>query len=289
MIIITGLCLSASIFITPPVFSQSAREIIQRVNNRNDGSSQISRIQLSTCRYTLKNRKLRCAESPRIKVMESVRKDYGRNERDSKSVIIILEPAGEKGIGFLQYDYDEPGKDSDQWMYFSAMGKVKRIVSGSDDKPKTGSFFGTEISYEDMEAKKLDDFTYKKLKEEVYRKRSCWVIESKPTSNYFRKTNYSKSIRWIDKRTYISLKSILFNRQGRRIKRITNSHLEHINGIWVMKRMLVNNLETRRLTVFKLLKTALNLKINDEFLTRRTLVDFAFRERNLKKMRTHIQ
>ncbi len=128
------------LFLTPVVYCQSAREIMQKVNERNDGFSHVSKIQLSTCRYAVKNRKLSCIEKPRIKVMESIRKDFGKNEEDTKSVIIIMEPAGEKGIGFLQYDYDDPGKETDQWMYFSALGKVKRIISGNEDEPKSGSF-----------------------------------------------------------------------------------------------------------------------------------------------------
>ena len=51
---------------------------------------------------------------------------------------------------FLQYDYENTDKESDQWMYLSALGKVKRIVSGNDDEPKKGSFFGSEFGYEDF-------------------------------------------------------------------------------------------------------------------------------------------
>jgi outer membrane lipoprotein-sorting protein len=279
-----------SIFIfNPVVFSQTAREIMQVVNDRDDGFSQVSRIQLSTCRYRMKNRKIKCAENPRIKVMESVRKDFGKDGKDTRSVIIILEPAGEKGIGFLQFDYDDPLKETDQWMYFSVLGKVKRIISGDADEPNTGSFFGTEISYEDMEARQLDDYTYRIIEAESYQKRPCWVIESIPTPSHAAKSNYSKTISWIDKERNLSLKSILYNRQGRRVKRITNSRLEKLNGVWVMGQMLVNNLETKRLTVFKLNSTILNIGIDDRFLSKRTLTDRVFRQKNLKKYRSTLK
>ncbi len=266
-------------------FAQPPREIMKKVNERKDGTTQFSKIELSTCRYTVANRKIKCIEKSRVKIMESVRKDFGPAEQDSKSVITILEPAGERGIGFLQFDWDDPDRETDQWMYFSALGKVKRIISGNEDEPKTGSFFGTEITYEDIEARHLDDYTYKLIGREVYQERDCWVIQSTPTPERLKKSNYSKSINWIDKERYLTLKSILFNQQGRRLKRITNSEIKKINEIWVMRNMLVNNLETKRLTTFRLLSTAFDFKVDDQFFTQRTLTDSVFREQNLKQYR----
>ncbi|MBU2515871.1 outer membrane lipoprotein-sorting protein [bacterium] len=265
-----------------PLQAETPEEIMQKVYDRDNGSTQVSMIKLSTCRYTINDNKMGCVETPRIKVMESVRKDFGKNLKDSKSVIIILEPASERGIGFLQFDWDDPDKETDQWMYFSALGKVKRIISGNEDEPKTGSFFGTEITYEDLEARHIEDYAYKLLGEETYQNRPCWVVESIPTLKRAKTSNYSKSINWIDQERYLSLKSILYNRQGRRVKRITNSSIEKINGIWVMREMLVNNIETKRLTTFKLESTAYNLEVEDQFLTQRTLTDSVFREQNLE-------
>lgn len=278
------------LFLTPNLaWGMFAREIMQKVNDRDDGSTQVSEIQLATCRYTVKNKRIACIENPRIKVMESVRKDFGVREEDSKSVIIIREPISEKGIGFLQYDYDDPDKDTDQWMYFSALGKVKRIISGNEDEPKTGSFFGTEISYEDLEARHIDDYTYKLVMEEACLKSQCWVIESIPKPHRAKKSSYSKSVNWIDKKTFISIKSVLYNRQGRKTKLIVNTELQKISGIWIMKQMLVNNLETKRITMFKLKSTAINLNIDDRFLTQRTLTDQVFREQNLNAYRRSLK
>ena len=277
------------LLLTPILLADTATEIMHQVYNRDDGFAQVSKIKLSTCRYGKKGNRIACIESPRIKLMESVRKDYGARGENSKSVIIILEPISERGIGFLQFDWDEPNRDADQWMYFSALGKVKRIISGNDDEPKTGSFFGTEIMYEDLEARHVAEYKYKMLGEETYRNRDCWVIESLPVPAKARKSNYSKSINWIDKKRNLSLKSLLYNRQGRLIKRITNQQLEQINGIWVMRQMLVNNLETKRITTFKLDSTAFNIQIADAFLSQRTLTDSVFREQNLKRYLSQIK
>lgn len=197
--------------------ANEARDLVEKVLNRNDGTTEIGRVRLTTCAVTKKNKKIVCKSSPRIKIMDMVRKDYGPREKDHKTVTILLEPASEKGIGFLQYDYEEKGKDTDQWLYFSSLGKVKRIVSGNDDEPKTGSFFGSELSYEDMEKRHIEDYTYALLGKEDYAGRQCAVVESKPTKSRAKKSNYSKSVDWIDLERNMILKSILYNRQGKKV------------------------------------------------------------------------
>ncbi|THB74099.1 MAG: outer membrane lipoprotein-sorting protein [Desulfobacteraceae bacterium] len=265
-----------------PVWCDDARSIMQQVLDRNDGTTEISRVRLSSCTMAKSGGKLKCTETPRVKVMDMVRKDYGPREKDHKTVTIILEPAGEKGIGFLQYDYEQKGKDTDQWLYLSALGKVKRIVSGNEDEPKTGSFFGTEFSYEDMESIHLEDYTYKILGSEVYQNSDCWVVESIPVMSRARKSNYSKVMDWVDKKRFIVLKSVLFNRQGKKFKKIYYRKIDTIDDILVPRQIIVFNIQTRRRTVLSYENIRLNRPVQDDFLTQRTLTDGAFREMNLK-------
>jgi len=267
--------------------ADDAKDIMQQVLDRDDGTTEISRLKLTTAKFVKQGNKLVNSEKPRVKLMDTVRKDYGPKEKDHKTVSIIIEPSSEKGIGFLQYDYDIKDKDTDQWIYLSAMGKVKRIVSGNDHEPKTGSFFGSEISYEDLEQKFIDDYTYTLLKKDTYRGRDCWIVESVPTKKQAKKSNYSKSVNYVDQETFIILKSILYNRSGKKVKQVYQGKIETIDSIHVPRQMIVINLETRRRTVMSIEKITINKPVDDDFLTKRTLTDGAFRERNLKKYQTH--
>jgi hypothetical protein len=267
--------------------ANEARQIIQEVLDRDDGATEVARITLSTCSVIKKNKKIICKSSPRVKVMDMIRKDYGPRGKDHKTVTILLEPAGEKGIGFLQYDYDKKGKETDQWLYLSALGKVKRIVSGNENEPKTGSFFGSELSYEDMEKRHIDEYTYTILGKETYAERMCTVIESVPVPERAQKSNYSKSLSWVDESRNIILKTILYNRQGKKTKRIYYGDIKPVDSILVPHTIVIFNLETLRRTYFIYDKIALNLVVKDEFLTQRTLTDGAFRGMNLKKYQTH--
>ncbi len=267
--------------------ADDARQIIQEVLDRDDGTTEVARVSLSTCAVVKKNKKIICKSSPRVKIMDMIRKDYGPNEKDHKTVTILLKPAGEKGIGFLQYDYEEKGKETDQWLYLSSLGKVKRIVSGNENEPKTGSFFGSELSYEDMEKRHLDDYTYRILGKETYSKRECTVIESVPVQSRAKKSNYSKSLNWVDQSRRIILKSILYNRQGKKAKRIYYRNIIPVDNILVPHTIVIFNIETHRRTYFTYDKIALNVDVKDEFLSQRTLTDGAFRGMNLKKYQTH--
>lgn len=275
-----------------PVFAQdtlSAKAVMQKVLDRNDGTTEVSRVRLSTCSVKRKGKAIICQSTPRVKVMDLIRKDYGPREKDHKSVTLILKPAGEKGIGFLQYDYEQKGKETDQWLYLSAMGKVKRIVSGNADEPKTGSFFGSEFSYEDLEKRHLDDYTYTILGEETYQGRPCYVIQALPTPDRARKSNYSKSLEWVDTERDLVLKSILFDRRGNKVKKMYFRQIRTIDSILVPMEIIVLNLDTRRRTIMAYEKVALNMDVADPFLTKRTLIDGVFRESHLKQYQHHLK
>ncbi len=273
------------------VIGQSARDIMLKVDKvaKESSSSSIQKMKLSTCKYGKKKKKIVCVEKPRIKLIESIQKDMGPAGKDTNSVSIILEPIGEKGIGMLSYDYDAVDKDADTWLYLSALGKVKRMISSSEDSDESGSFFGTEFSVEDMESAKIDDYKYRIIKNTTYKKRPVWIVESVPTPKRMRKTRYAKTVTWVDRQRYIVLKVHLYNRHGKPHKRLSMRDIKLIDDVWVARKMSMTNLISRRVTHMKLYSIAFNIDVPDEFLTQRTLTDFAFRERELKKLRRHIK
>jgi hypothetical protein len=185
------------VFISPQVIAKtnlSALEIMQRVDeeSRKSTDSAFTRMKLTTCKYGKKDGKVKCAEKARIKLVESAQINTGDDGKDTKSVSIILEPASEKGIGMLSYSYDESDRDNETWLYLSALGKVKRIsVRNSDDEEtESASIFGTEMTTEDQETGKLDDYTYELLEQGKFRGREVAVIESTPKAHRLSKCSY---------------------------------------------------------------------------------------------------
>ncbi len=288
MVIFLSVC---CLITSTPVSAKDVLEIINKVDSvsRESFSSQITKIKLSTCRYEVNQGSMSCVDNPRVSVLEMVQKHYGNKNRDTRSISIVLEPVGDKGIGMLSYEYFDPGKDNDAWLYLSTIGKVKRLISSSEDSDGSGSFFGSEFSVEDMTLRKVKDYTYKLLREDTYNKRQVWVVESVPTSARARKSAYGKIESFIDKERYIVLKENMFDHNGKLFKQQTRRDIELISNVWVVKTTTMNNLSSRRVTDLKLITVGYNMEVTDDFLTQRSLTDFAFREKNLTKYRTFMK
>ncbi len=286
-LVIIGFCLTVII----PLQAQTAREIMEKVDqiSRSTNNSSFTVMKLSTCKFGVSNRKIKCLEKPRVKKLESVQLNTGKDEMDSKAISIILEPAGERGIGMLSYTYDEVGKDSESWIYLSALGKVKRMASGADDDAEPTSLFGSEFTTEDMETGKLKEYTYKILKESKIGKRPVWIIESTPTPARLKKTRYSKTTVWIDKERYLALKVQTYDKRGKAYKKLSFFKVQQIKNRWMARSIIIMNIQTKRLTKMSLDKIALDVSVKENFFSQRSLTDFAFREHNLSNLRKQME
>jgi len=273
------------------ISANQAKDIMDKVDvqQRAVADSTLTLNHLSSCPYVKQNKKISCAESPRIKLMESVTRQLGERKKDSQSISIILEPARETGIGMLTYSYDDDVKNTESWLYLSALGKVKRMASGSGEDQEPVALFGSEFTTEDMESGKTDEYDYKILKEGGYAGRQVWVIEAIPKPVRLKKTHYSKLLFWIDKERLAALKVQTYDRHAKLSKRIMFKGFEKINGLWLARDITVYNLKISRLSRMKTLKIAMGVEVETGFLTQRSLNDFAFREETLTSLRQYFK
>ena len=267
----------------------NAREIMEKQDEerRKSTDSAFTRMKLTTCKYGISGGKVKCAEKARIKLVESAQINTGENNKDTKSIAIILQPSSEKGIGMLSYSYDDSDRDNETWLYLSALGKVKRIsVRNSDDEEtESASIFGTEMTTEDQETGKLDDYTYEILDQGKFRGREVVVIESTPKPHRLSKSSYGKTQSWIDTERFITLKVRMFDKYNNPIKKLEVGKVEKINDIWMGRSLTFFNTVSNRLTNMKLEAINFDMDIKEDFLTQRALTDQAFREKFLKDLR----
>jgi len=267
----------------------NAREIMEKQDKerRKSTDSAFTRMKLTTCKYGISGGKVKCAEKARIKLVESAQINTGENNKDTKSIAIILQPSSEKGIGMLSYSYDDSDRDNETWLYLSALGKVKRIsVRNSDDEEtESASIFGTEMTTEDQETGKLDDYTYEILDQGKFRGREVVVIESTPKPHRLSKSSYGKTRSWIDIERFITLKVQMFDKYNNPIKKLEVGKVEKINDVWMGRSLTFFNTVSSRLTNMKLEAINFDMDIKEDFLTQRALTDQAFREKFLKDLR----
>jgi hypothetical protein len=264
--------------------NSAARKLVEQVLDRYIGNTEVARMSLVTCAYRDKGDSIACSSAPRRKTVQSISKMYGEKLKDSRGLMLILEPVAEYGIGILQYDYVESGADSDQWMYLPELDQVKRIAS-SNDAPKKGSLFGSEFSLEDMERQKLNEYSYKILGKETINGVELVKVEHVPTANRAKKSNYSKRIQWIDESRLLVIKEEYYELSGELQKVKLSSDLVESDSIWTAKKVMMRNLKTRRVSMLLYADVTYNLPVQDEALTPRILSDAVFRENFIKSLR----
>jgi hypothetical protein len=277
-------CLSAPAMAS----TMSAADVMKSVDSvsRKSFSSAVVKTQLSTCKYRLQDSAIACKEKPRVTLLEVGEKKYGADNQDSRSIALVMQPVSDKGIGLLTYEYAQSGKENDVLLYLPALSKVRRLVSGSDGNEDGGSFFGTEFFVDDVQLKKLEDFSYNMVREETFEGRPAWVIELIPTERRARRTAYDKLVLWIDKERKVILKEDLYNRSAKLFKQRLNRDYAQVDNVWIARQQTMNNLITNRITSIENVSVTYNKPVPDELFTERSLTDFTFREKNLGVLRT---
>lgn len=232
--------------------SLTGRGIMLKVDNRPDGTDR--RFILEMTLINKRNRK-------RVRTVLSYSKDFGK---DKKTIMYFEKPADVKGTGFLSFEYDEPSKEDDRWLYLPALKKVRRI-SGSS---KNDYFMGTDFNYDDMGDRSVDEDIHQLLREEVLEGNPCWVVESVPKDKSYM---YSKKIGWIRKDSLIATKVEFYDQRGTLIKTLTVPVQEQVNGFWTALKMVMDNTSKEHKTLLEMKEVQYNQGIKDSLFRVSTL------------------
>lgn len=158
-----------------------------------------------------------------------------------KSLTVFDSPKDVKGTAFLSFSHLE-GND-DQWLYLPALKRVKRISS----RNKSGSFMGSEFSFEDLTSFEVEKYTYKYIKDEEFDGEKCWVIEQYPLDKY---SGYKKRVVWIDQSEHRMRKTDFYDRKDTLLKTLvfSNFHL-YLDKHWRAQKMDMVNHQSGKSTL----------------------------------------
>jgi predicted RND superfamily exporter protein len=236
-----------------------ASEIVQRVNARDEGESVSRKLIME---MTDRRGKTRTRET------RYFRKYYGEERR---TVILYLSPPSVKGTGFLTYDYPEPGREDDQWLYLPALRKVRRISATA----RGDYFLGTDFTYNDVKQEgklSLEDFVWKSLGEETVDDRRCYLIEGSPISEKIAKElGYGRVRSWVDAEIWVARRLEAWDVNGNPLKVAESRDIRRVDDIWTTHRIDVRNRKTGHSTVFKLSDVDYRTPVPDEVFTERAL------------------
>ena len=196
----------------------------------------------------------------RTSSLRSITKDDG-----TKQIIWFLSPADDKGVSFLKIEHDD--KDDEMRMWLPAFKKVRRISA----KKRSDSFMGSDMSYEDMSTRQLDEFNFNILGNEIYQDVSCHLLESTPKEHI--RTEYSRHITRVDSTLFIPLKEESYDKSGILLKDKNFSYTV-IKDYQILTEIRVTNIQKNHTTSL----TFENIKLDSG------VEDNLFHERYLKRL-----
>ena len=237
----------------------TAREIMERVDARDDGDNRIARISMTLIDQNGRKRN---------RSLETFTKDRGK---DTLNLVFFVAPANVRNTGFLTYDYGTPERDDDQWLYLPELHKTKRIASAS----KSQSFMGTDFSYADMTKRVPEEWKYRLLGEREVRGKMAWLIEAIPASGKVeRRYGYAKSVLFVRQDIDMVVRAAHWLTEGGKLKYLDIKKLERIDGVWTgteLDMRTVRNKETLHRTIMRYDNVHYNQDLKEDLFSLRRL------------------
>ncbi|MEQ1880082.1 MAG: outer membrane lipoprotein-sorting protein [Burkholderiales bacterium] len=239
------------------VYAQTPLEIMEKNFMVNKYSDSVSK---TTMTLTNKQNKQR------------VRKTFGTsklqgNGIDNMRMTRFLEPTDVKGTVSLLIEHSD--KDDDIWIYLPSTKKVRRLISSN----KKDSFVGTDFSYGDVIGHKPKEWNHTLVKEEAIDGKDCFVIESVPKAPEVKaNTGYSKRVGWIQKDTFVTLKSVFYDESGELLKEAKFSNYKLADAAKQRYQAFLletRNFQTEHHTEIRIDESKANTGVKEDFFTTR--------------------
>ncbi len=230
----------------------SGKEIMEKVYNRDEGEDQKAELSM-----TLINSR----GDKRIRELKQFYKDYGNEE---KKIMFFLSPADVRNTSFMNWSYDDPSKEDDQWIYLPALRKVKRISSSNKDD----YFMGSDFTYDDLGERHPDEDNHKLLRTEKLNGEECYVVQSTPKESGYM---YSKVVTWVIKDKWIGLKKEFYDEDGDFLKTLTVKKYDKVQGFWMILHTKMKNDQKDHRTIMQFKNLEINTGISDSYFTERRM------------------
>jgi len=226
-VLVVGAAQSGGVTFTP---QQQGRAIFEEADKRNSGYGDLE-VELSMILRTARG--VATQRNLRIKQLEV--------PADGDKMLVVFDtPADIRGTALLSHAHKV--EDDDQWLFLPAIKRIKKIAS----RNKSGSFVGSEFSYEDLATPELEKYTYRYLRDDVSGEVRCFVVERVSVDDY---SAYAKEHFWLDKDAYRVLRVDYFDHADRAVKLLTLSEYQlYGDSFWKAGRMVMQNLRNRKST-----------------------------------------
>jgi len=242
----------SSLLLVTSLFAMDSLEVAKRADQVTDGfESAVAQTEMTLINAS-GQRSVRDLE---MKTLEG--------ENGDKTISTFLSPADVKGTKTLTHEHTE--RDDDQWLYLPALKRVKRIAS----RNKSGSFMGSEFSYEDIGNQNYQKFTYSGEAQEVdLNGIKCYKSIRVPKDD---NSGYTKQIMWVDKEKFLLQKIEYYDRKKELLKTAIFSDHKQIEGVWRVGKIIMTNHQNDKSTILIWKEDKIKAGLSDAEFNKRVL------------------
>ena len=233
---------------------QSGYEIAKRLDEKDKPKNMVNRTSM-----VLTNSKGKTRNS----VMITKTMDNSRCQ-----LIWFLEPKDDRGVSFLKIEHDD--RDDEMRIWLPAFKRVRRISASK----KGDSFMGSDLSYEDMTSRSLEENEYKRLDDDVMGGKNCFVIKVSPNASI--KSSYSMHKIWVVKDDLNIIKEESYDKRGKLKKDKSYSYLK-IDNYDILSKISVKDVQKDHRTDISFDQVKVDTDMSEKI----------FQEKSLKRLPSH--
>lgn len=203
------------------------------------------------------------SKSKRLLYSISLEADKDSKTDGDKSLMEFKTPLDVKGTKFLSHE--KITRDNDQWLYIPALKRVKRISS----KNKSGSFMGSEFSYEDISSREISKYNYSKDAEKINLDTvKAYKYERYPKDEH---SGYSKQVIWVDSDRFIVLKTQYYDKKGELLKTSIYSGYKKVKDTYRVSKIVMQNHQNKKSSSLEYLEDEIHLNLGEKDFSKRAL------------------
>lgn len=212
---------------------QQGEAIAREIDARNAGFKDLAGMVEMSLRDTGGN------EAKRRFSLKVLERPEGANAGDW-SLIVFDAPADVKGTAVLSHA--KVAGDDEQWLYLPSAKRTKRIATSN----RTGSFAGSEFSFEDLTASETRKYAWRLTGNEACGTDQCFVLEATPKD---RSSAYSKRVLRVEQTELRILSTDFFDRGGTKVKSLAYDGYKKLGkGFWRAQSWTMKNLQSGKAT-----------------------------------------
>jgi hypothetical protein len=192
----------------------------------------------------------------------------GTKGAGDRTLVRFTYPNDIRNTAFLVWEHDDA--DDERFLYLPALGRVRRIAG----EEKQESFVGSDLSYEDIGGREINDYTYAFANPNTSwtapdgSTHPAWTLESRAKDP---RADYPRSVSLVLKDRFIVVHADTFNPRNERAKVYDVRRLERVDGIWTVLELAVVNERDRTRTELTTTSVRYNTGLSEADFARREL------------------